>query len=304
MPRTTTHDASQDTLAASKPSRRSSYGNPTGIRVFTSILYLISLAFLILVQIGTLNNNPVIRSTYLLRINLANIVPATVANAVLINTIAQSIGLHDFYQVGLWNYCAGEVNRGITTCSPPRTFYWFNPVEIITSELLAGATIALPTDLVNVLNIVRVASAWMFASFLVGAVFTAIAVFVAPVGFSGRSSWLQHRVRRIFVRQLPVTVVTLVALLFVAVGALIATIMFVIFRNTFENATELNIRAQLGPETLAFMWLAVALNLLGFIVQLGACCRVCCGSRGRKLIKREGEKSTVSPLVQKEARQP
>jgi hypothetical protein len=30
-----------------------------------------------------------------------------VPNAVLINSIARTIGLHDFYQVGLWNFCEG-----------------------------------------------------------------------------------------------------------------------------------------------------------------------------------------------------
>lgn len=142
----------------------------------------------------------------------------------------------------------------------------------------------------------------MFASFLVGTVFTAIAVVMAPAGFSSRSDWVYHRTRRVLMRQLPVTLVALVALVFTAVGAVIATVMFMIFRNTFENATEVNIQAQLGPQMLAFMWVAVALNLLGLLVQFGACCGVCCGSRReKKRMKRERYRTTSSSFVEKEA---
>jgi hypothetical protein len=59
---------------------------------------------------------------------------------VLVNSIAQTLGLRDFYQVGLWNYCEGYKNIGVTHCSKPKTLYSFNPVEILLSELLAGAS--------------------------------------------------------------------------------------------------------------------------------------------------------------------
>lgn len=72
--------------------------------------------------------------------DISDIIPVSVPNAVLINSIAQSLGLHDFYTVGLWNYCEGYNGQGTTSCSDPQTLYWFNPVEIIQSQLLAGAT--------------------------------------------------------------------------------------------------------------------------------------------------------------------
>lgn len=74
-----------------------------------------------------------------MKLDLSHIIPQAVPQAALINSIARTLGLHDFYQVGLWNYCAGYDN-GITGCSKPRTLYWFNPVQIILSELLSGAT--------------------------------------------------------------------------------------------------------------------------------------------------------------------
>ena len=95
---------------------------------------------MILVEIGETQNKDVMRSTYFININLSNIIPLSVPNAVLINSIAQSVGLHDFYRVGLWGYCEGYNDQGVTSCSSPQTLYWFNPVEIIQSQLLAGAT--------------------------------------------------------------------------------------------------------------------------------------------------------------------
>jgi len=58
--------------------------------------------------------------------------------------------------------------------------------------------------------------------------------------------------------------------------------MFVIFRNTFRSATQFNIVANLGKPMLAFMWIAVGFNLIGFLMQFGTCCGVCCCS-GKKL---------------------
>lgn len=260
---------------------------PTGLRAVTAIAYLLSVIFLILVEIGNINNKAVIRDTYFLKINLANIIPESVPDSVLINSIARSIGLHDFYQVGLWGFCEGYNNEGITYCSPPKTLYWFNPVQIILNELLAGATIALPTDIINILHIVKTASEWMFACFLVGIIATFLCIFLAPMGFSKKPRW-QHKAKRIFLRQLPITALTLIAVLFTAGGAVIATVMFVIFKNTFSSASGVNIEANLGTPMLAFMWIGVGFNLIGFFVQIGTCCGVCCCT-GRKKAIRKGE---------------
>lgn len=74
---------------------------PTGLRLLTSCMYLLSVIFLVLVEIGSINGKAVIKDTYFVKIGLANVVPQSVPNAVFINSIARSIGLHDFYQVGV-----------------------------------------------------------------------------------------------------------------------------------------------------------------------------------------------------------
>jgi SUR7/PalI family len=273
-----------------KVQRKDHKHKPTGLRTITVIAYLLSLVFLILVEIGNINNKVVIRDTYFLKIDLSNIIPESVPNAVLINSIAQTIGLHDFYQVGLWGFCEGYNDQGITYCSPPKTLYWFDPVEIILNELLSGATISLPTEIVNILHLVKTVSQWMFACFFVGTILTFLCIFFAPMGFSKKPRW-QHKAKRIFLRQLPITILTFGALLFTGVAAVIATVMFVIFVNTFASASEVNIYGSLGKPMLAFMWTAVGFNLIGFFVQIGTCCGVCCCTGRRKAIRKEQEHS-------------
>jgi len=108
--------------------------------LLTSFFLFITVIFLILVNIAGVRNKPVIRDWYFIKLDLSNIVPASVPNFALINTIAQTLGLHDFYQVALWGYCEGYQGQGVTSCSKPETLYWFNPVEILRNQLLAGAS--------------------------------------------------------------------------------------------------------------------------------------------------------------------
>ncbi len=273
---------------------------PTGLRLFTASLYLVSVVFLILIAIGSINNKAVIRDTYFLKIGLANVIPENVPNAIFINSIAQSIGLHDFYQVGLWGFCEGYIGEGISYCSKPKTLYWFNPVEILLNELLAGASIALPTEVTDVLNIVRLASKWMFVCYLVGTCLTFLCIFLVPMGYSKRPRW-QHKAKRIFLRQVPVTILSFVALLFTGAASAVATVMFVIFRNTFSGAANFNIEAHLGVPMFAFMWIATGFNFVGFLMQVGTCCGVCCCT-GRRKAERKSQMSqtkttsTVKPV--------
>jgi len=108
--------------------------------LITSFFLFVALVFLILVEIAGVENKAIIKNWYFIRLDLSNVVPSSVPNFQLINTIAQTLGLHDFYQVGLWGFCEGYQGQGVTFCSKPQTLYWFNPVEILRNELLAGAS--------------------------------------------------------------------------------------------------------------------------------------------------------------------
>ncbi|KAL1964274.1 hypothetical protein VTN77DRAFT_7094 [Rasamsonia byssochlamydoides] len=271
-------------------------------RLFRSLLYLIAWIFLVLVEIGNVSNKPVLRETYFLKLDMSNIIPLSVPNAVFINSIARSIGLHDFYQVGLWNFCEGYDNTGITDCSKPKTLYFFDPVRILVNELLRGATIALPIEITKALAIARVASHWMFGLFLVGAILSFLAIFITPLAVSSRPPQIispdpqvnetlrpHHRSTFILFRSLPMVIFTFFTALTTTVASVVATIMFSIFRQAFvSNQVNLNIKAYLGTRMLAFMWIASGLTLIGFIVQVASCCCACCGSRkARRQLKHQ-----------------
>ncbi len=48
-------------------------------------------------------------------------------------------------------------------------------------------------------------------------------------------------------------------------------------KNAITSQTDLNIKASIGVEMFAFMWIAAGASILAFIIQLGMCC--CCASR-------------------------
>lgn len=245
----------------------------------TSFFLFLSLLFLILLNIGGVRNKAVIKNWYFIRLDLSNIVPASVPNFALINTIAQTLGLHDFYQVGLWGYCEGYQGQGVTYCSDPKTLYWFNPVAILRNELLAGASINLPADINNILDLIHLASNWMFGLFLTGTVLSFVLIFVMPISIFTR--WLG----------LVASILAFLNALFITVAAVIATVMFIIFRNTIGGVAELNIGAEIGTTMFAFMWVAAAFAIFAWLVQMGMCC--CCASRRdvKKGKKRGNEKA-------------
>ena len=59
------------------------------------------------VEIGNTNGSKVLGDMYFFKLNLTNIIPQSAPNLTLVNSIARTLGLHDFYQVGLWNFCEG-----------------------------------------------------------------------------------------------------------------------------------------------------------------------------------------------------
>ncbi|KAJ9660273.1 hypothetical protein H2201_007019 [Coniosporium apollinis] len=233
--------------------------------LLSAFFLFISVVFLVLVEIGNTYNRPVLRDIYFIKLDLSHVVPSSVPNAPLLNTIARTLGLHDFYQVGLWGFCQGYDNEGITNCSPPKTLYWFNPVEIIMNSLLAGATIALPADVNDILDLIQMVSQTMFGLFLTGICLAFVVLFLAPCSVYSRLA------------AIPIAILTTLAALCITVGSALATAMFVIFRNTISGVQELRIGAYLGLEMFIFMWIASAFALLAMIIQLGECC--CCTSR-------------------------
>ncbi|KAK3684905.1 SUR7/PalI family-domain-containing protein [Podospora appendiculata] len=259
-----------------------------GFAISASCSYLISFVFLILILIGNTYNKPVLNDIYFFKLNLADIIPTSVENASLINSIAQTIGLHDFYQVGLWNFCEGYQDVGITYCSHPKTLYWFNPVEILMNELLSGATIALPTEVVTILDVLRVTSQLMFGFFLTAAVLNLLMIFASPLAVYSR--WWS----------LPIAVLAFVSTLLVVAASVVGSVISFVFKYAAEAQQELNIHADVGVKMFVFMWIATGFALWAFIAHAGMGC--CCVSRrdirtGRREVRNGVVQDQTSPRV-------
>ena len=199
--------------------------------------------------------------------------------------------MHDFYQVGLWNFCEGYNNDGITDCSKPHTLYWFNPVEILLNELLAGATIALPANINNILDLIKIASHLMFGFFLAGMCMNFVSIFITPVVLFSR--WWSF----------PIAIWTFIAALLTAAATVIATVMFTIFRNVITSQAGLNIGASLGTDMFVFMWIGTSFSIIGFAIHL--CLSCCCASRRDvRTGRRKGNKKAYGGASTNEKKRP
>jgi len=225
--------------------------------------YFVTLPFLILVSLGNTHINHILNDIYFFKLDVSQIIPISVDNSKLLNSVARSLGLHDFYQVGLWNFCEGYLAEGVTYCSEPRTFYWFNPVEVLVGELLAGATIALPGEVTTILELLRLGSQIMYAFFTAGTVVNFVLFLASPLVM--RTRWFT----------IPVTIVAAISAILISVAAIIATTISVAAKVALTAVDELNIRADIGIKMFVFMWIAAILTDLAFLLHaaMGCCCK-------------------------------
>jgi len=146
------------------------------------------------------------------------------------------------------------------------------------NELLAGATIGLPTAVITILDVLRVTSQIMFGFFLTGTLVNFIMIFVTPLGIDSR--W----------RTIPLSFAAFFfSGLLVGGASIAATVISIAFKLAATAQSDLNIHADVGTRMFVFMWLASGFSLWGFIVNAGMGC--CCTSRrdlrtGRRQIKR------------------
>ena len=66
---------------------------------------------------GNLPGGSVRSHIYFFKLDLSDIIIQALppGQLVLTNSIARTLGLHDFYQVGLWNFCEGYKDTYVTS---------------------------------------------------------------------------------------------------------------------------------------------------------------------------------------------
>ncbi|KAI1434323.1 SUR7/PalI family-domain-containing protein [Xylaria sp. CBS 124048] len=234
--------------------------------VVVSVFYVVSIILLALVQIGCTRDNSVLGSIYFFKLDLTNVLAQSVPSSLTLqNTIARSLGLHDFYQVGLWNFCEGYQTDGITRCTKPNVSFWFNPVQILLDELVTGAAIALPSEINGILNILRIAFHTMFGFFLGGIILNGILLVISPIVLYSR--WWS----------LPVGILSSLSALILIVAAILGTVIAYVFEAALSSQPELGVSASIGTRMLVFEWTAAAFTLFAFFFHAGLGC--CCASR-------------------------
>ncbi|KAK6214692.1 L-rhamnono-gamma-lactonase [Pestalotiopsis sp. IQ-011] len=254
-----------------------------GAIIFSSICYMLAVVFLILTEIGSTKGSKVLGSIYFFKLDLSDILASAtsgVSGLTLTNSIARTLGLHDFYQVGLWNFCEGYEDEGITSCSTPTSLYWFNPVEILQSELFAGASIALPAEVNTVLKVLRIASQVMFGFFLAGLLLDFVLMLLAPIVIYSR--WWSF----------PFSIFAFIAALMVIAAAAVATGMALVFEYALTSQTDLNIQVDIGVKMWVFMWLGAGFTFIAFIIHAGLGC--CCTSRRDLKTGRKGGRNLAT----------
>jgi len=272
-------------LQYTKEDLRESTKHRKRFAIFTSIAFLIALVFLILVQIGNLSNMHVLGDLYFFKLDVSNIVVKGLPQNHPSGTAARQAGLHDFYQVGMWNFCEGYEDEGITACSKPMLMYWFNPIQILIDELMNGETITLPASVTNYLNIIRTASHAMFVFFFASTFTSFILVFLCPLAVYSRLT------------SIPIGFFALCSGLMTFLGTGISTGIWLVFKHQLNTyAPDMNIVPTVGLKMFIFMWIAAGFALIGGLGQAGMCC---CGTSRRdiKTGRRVGRKARTEGSV-------
>lgn len=132
------------------------------------------------------------------------------------------------------------------------------------NELLAGAKIALPGEVLTILKLLRIGSQTMFGLFIAGIVLSFLMI---------PASLLVFRARRWAFLSVTASLLTAIC---VVGGTILATVFSLVAKYALTMQSELNISADVSPLMLASTWIAAALTFTAFILHsaVGCCCRL------------------------------
>lgn len=220
----------------------------------------------------------------------------------LAQTAAKQLGLKDFYDSHIMNYCSGVVvltgdpdgsgpqpatgNETQTTyCSPIHGLYAFNPVDIFKTELIDGVTIndlGIPSDVENGAKALALAYKVMFICYTTGVALSGLCILLGlTIG------WMESRAVAAIVGML-----SILAALALGIGAGIATAISIKLKDVFNQymGERVNVWANNdGGKFMGLSWAAVFAMVLAMIYWAFGCC--CGGSAGaRRRERREQRK--------------
>ncbi|GES61406.1 integral membrane protein [Aspergillus terreus] len=248
-------------------------------------LTIASLVCIIMVGLGCTNaNSGTLNDLYFFRANLQNItsnsssVTSEVTDALkdagvsvsdgdiqsALQEVEKSFDLKDFYTIGLWGYCDGNINDhkyNVSNCSKPESMFWFNPLDVWNLEE-SGLENALPDGLEKTLNIYKNVSKWMFVAYIIAFVATVVELVVGIFAICSR--W----------GSCVTTLVAIVAFLFTAAASATSTALFAVMAGVFNKKLKTaGIVGTMGKNMYVATWLAVAFSLAaGLFWMISTCC--------------------------------
>jgi hypothetical protein len=130
----------------------------------------------------------------------------------------------------------------------------------------------------------------MFGFFITSIVLNTVSIFAALLTLYSR--WWS----------LALSIFTFISALLTAAAAIIATVMFTIFKTVITSQSGVNIEASLGYQMFGFIWVAAGCSVAAFVIQLFLSC--CCASRRDvKTGRRKGSKKAYGQNIGAEVKE-
>lgn len=136
-------------------------------------------------------------------------------------------------------------------------------MEILVNELLAGARIALPAQVLTILNLLRIGSHAMYGFFITGTVLNFVLLLGTPLVM--RTRWFT----------LFISILGGLSGIILTVAAIIATVISVAAKVALTAQDQLNIKANIGVRMFVFMWIGALTTDFAFLLHaaMGCCCK-------------------------------
>ncbi|KAF3936586.1 hypothetical protein ABW19_dt0206562 [Dactylella cylindrospora] len=219
--------------------------------------------------------------------NLDNFVLDKIGVDLSISNTANLVGVHDFYQAGLFSYCSGTYDNAtsswnVQNCSSPSGSFVFNIIDIINAEANNGKNLTFPSGVHNLFKAVTALTRVQYICFLFGIAATGLE-FV--LGFFGLLSRWGSCVT---------TIVAIVAFLALLAGSVINIALYVSMAKAFDASfSTFGVRGEISRQTYTIMFIGVLVSFAAMLFWTLSTC--CCSGRRDKILKGDGHRSPRGP---------
>jgi hypothetical protein len=174
--------------------------------------------------------------------------------------------LADFYQIGLWGYCDGDVKKDKTTvkeCSKPKNEFYFDPLSVW--GLDSTSMDELSKEFNHDLNVSKTVSKWMYIAYIAAFIMIIAEILVGFFAIYSRTGGYIA------------TVVALLAFLFTTAASVRSTALISLFDSSRTTLKAYGISLSVGKQIYTATWLAVVFSLGALIFWTFIVC--CCSGR-------------------------